>query len=347
MTLNNDIKLTKLAKCAGCGAKVGAGVLSKILGNLPVNFDENLLVGYDTSDDACVYKISDELALVQTLDFFPPIVDDPYTFGQIAAANALSDIFAMGAEAKLAMNILCVSTKMQDDHIQELLRGGYEKVYEAGAIIAGGHTIIGEEPKYGLSVTGFAHPSKILRNCSAKQGDVLILTKSLGVGIITTAAKGGLANENVHKQVIRSMCELNKVARDIMMTFEVSSCTDITGFGLIGHAYEMAHGGDVTIELVYHDIPKFEGVYELAQMGILPANMYKNRNFAEHAVYASPHIELAMQDVLYDPQTSGGLLIAVPERHANKLLCRLKEELLNVAIIGHVMAKGDRAIHIR
>ena len=193
--MSSQIKMTKLAKCAGCGAKVGAGTLSQLLGGLPVHRDENLIVGYDTNDDACVYKVSDDLAIVQTLDFFPPIVDDPYTFGKIAAANALSDIFAMGAEAKLAMNILCVSTKMEREDVHELLRGGYEKVYEAGAVISGGHTIQGEEPKYGLSVTGFAHPEKFLKNSSAKEGDVLILTKPLGIGIIKTAAKADMSEK--------------------------------------------------------------------------------------------------------------------------------------------------------
>ena len=193
--MHEDIRLTRLAKCAGCGAKVGAGTLTKLLSNLPVHFDEKLLVGYDKSDDASVYQISEELALVQTLDFFPPIVDDPYTFGQIAAANALSDIFAMGAEAKLAMNILCVAHQMSEEHTQELLRGGYEKVYEAGAIISGGHTIVGEEPKYGLSVTGFVNPSKVLTNSNAREGDVLILTKPIGVGIITRSEERRVGKE--------------------------------------------------------------------------------------------------------------------------------------------------------
>lgn len=345
--MSEDIKLTKLAKCAGCGAKVGAGTLAKLLSGLPVHYDADLLVGYDKSDDASVYKISDELVLVQTLDFFPPIVDDPYTFGQIAAANALSDIFAMGAEPKLAMNILCVSTKMEEAHIQELLRGGYEKVYEAGAIISGGHTIVGEEPKYGLSVTGFAHPKQVLTNCNAKKGDVLILTKPLGVGIVTTAAKGNMVEQSVYNKVIQSMCTLNKVAKDIMMNFEINSCTDITGFGLIGHAYEMANGGNVSIELNYDAIPKFEGIYELAQMGLLPEGVYKNRNFAEQAVEAKAHIDTAMQDILYDPQTSGGLLIAVPEQHAPKLLQRLRDHLEIASIVGHVIDKQEKTIIIK
>ncbi len=345
--MKDEIKLTRLAKCAGCGAKVGAGTLSQILSGLPVHFDENLLVGYDKSDDASVYKISDTLALVQTLDFFPPIVDDPYTFGQIAAANALSDIFAMGAEAKLAMNILCVAEKMKDEHIQELLRGGYEKVYEAGAIISGGHTIVGEEPKYGLSVTGFAHPDKILVNSNAQRGDVLILTKPLGVGILTTAAKAGLVDQVTYQKVIQSMMMLNKAARDIMVQFDVSSCTDVTGFGLIGHTYEMASGGGVSIEIDYHAIPKFDGIYELACMGMLPSGVYKNRDYAAFAVHADASIDLAMQDILYDPQTSGGLLIAVKADDAQELLHRLQDTIPTAAIIGHVVERKERIIYIQ
>lgn len=339
--MSSQIKMTKLAKCAGCGAKVGAGTLSQLLGGLPVHRDENLIVGYDTNDDACVYKVSDDLAIVQTLDFFPPIVDDPYTFGKIAAANALSDIFAMGAEAKLAMNILCVSTKMEREDVHELLRGGYEKVYEAGAVISGGHTIQGEEPKYGLSVTGFAHPEKFLKNSSAKEGDVLILTKPLGIGIITTAAKADMAEKEVYKKAIENMCTLNKTARDIMMNFNVNSCTDVTGFGLLGHCCEMAEGSGKTIEIFSNSVPRLEGVHELAEMGILPEGMYRNREFAENRVYNKVGIDLATEDIFYDPQTSGGLLISVPERESSKLLSMLKDNVPCAEIVGQVLKRQE------
>lgn len=339
-----DIKMTKLAKCAGCGAKVGAGTLSKLLGGLPVHRDENLLVGYDTSDDACVYQVSEELALVQTLDFFPPIVDDPYTFGKIAAANALSDIFAMGAEAKLALNILCVSPQMNDEAVRELLRGGYEKVYEAGAMLSGGHTIQGEEPKYGLSVTGFVHPKRFLKNCGAMPGDVLILTKPLGIGVLTTAAKANLAEENAYRQAVENMCMLNKTARDIMVQFPVHSCTDVTGFGLLGHSCEMAEGSDVTIRLHWGAIPFLPGVYELAQMGLLPEGMYRNRDFAESRVKVEESVDLAMADLLYDPQTSGGLMMTVPESHAQALLRALQGEIPTAAIIGEVLPRQEQDI---
>lgn len=339
--MSSQIKMTKLAKCAGCGAKVGAGTLSQLLGGLPVHRDENLIVGYDTNDDACVYKVSDDLAIVQTLDFFPPIVDDPYTFGKIAAANALSDIFAMGAEAKLAMNILCVSTKMEREDVHELLRGGYEKVYEAGAVISGGHTIQGEEPKYGLSVTGFAHPEKFLKNSSAKEGDVLILTKPLGIGIITTAARADMAEKEAYKKAIENMCTLNKTARDIMMNFNVNSCTDVTGFGLLGHCCEMAEGSGKTIEIFSNSVPRLEGVHELAEMGILPEGMYRNREFAENRVYNKVGIDLATEDIFYDPQTSGGLLISVPERESSKLLSMLKDNVPCAEIVGQVLKRQE------
>lgn len=339
--MSSEIKMTKLAKCAGCGAKVGAGTLSELLGGLPVHKDENLIVGYDTNDDAAVYKISDDLVIVQTLDFFPPIVDDPYTFGKIAAANALSDIFAMGAEAKLAMNILCVSTKMEREHVHELLRGGYEKVYEAGAVISGGHTIQGEEPKYGLSVTGFAHPKKFLRNSSAKEGDILILTKPLGIGIITTAHKANMANEKAYNEAIENMCMLNKTARDIMMNFNINSCTDVTGFGLLGHSCEMAEGSGNTIEIFTDSVPYLEGVHELAEMGILPEGMYRNREFAESRVFNKANIDLATEDILYDPQTSGGLLISVPEKESEKLLSLLKDNVPCAKVVGQVVKRSE------
>ena len=229
--MEQEIKLTKLASCAGCGAKVGAGVLAQLLEGLPVHRDPNLLVGFDKSDDAAVYRVSDELALVQTVDFFPPIADDPYLFGQIAAANALSDVYAMGGEPKTALNLLCVPKSMPDSTVQAILRGGYDKVYEAGAVIAGGHSILDEEPKYGLCVTGFVHPDKVLTNAGAQPGDVLLLTKPLGAGILTTAAKADLCPADVLEGVFARMATLNKAARDAMVQFRVHACTDVTEIG--------------------------------------------------------------------------------------------------------------------
>ena len=232
----NQVKLTKLAKCAGCGAKVGAGTLAQLLEGIQVHQDPNLLVGFDRSDDASVYKISDTLALVQTVDFFPPIADDPYLFGQIAAANALSDVYAMGGEPKLCLNIMAVPKDMPPEAVHDLLRGGYDKVYEAGALITGGHSILDDEPKYGLAVTGFVRPDKMLTNAGARPGDVLLFTKPLGLGVLTTAAKAELVPPAVMARVYGLMTTLNKAARDIMVQYRVHACTDVTGFGLLGPA---------------------------------------------------------------------------------------------------------------
>lgn len=278
--MQGDIKMSKLASCGGCGAKVGAGMLSQILQGIPTVKDENLLVGYDTSDDAAVYKVSDDLAIVQTLDFFPPIVDDPYMFGQIAAANAISDIYAMGATPKIALNIMTVTPQMSKEMIHEVLRGGYEKAYEAGVIIAGGHTINDQEPKYGLSVTGFACPDEIRMNCTPLEGDVLILTKPLGIGITTTANRAELAPPELYQRAVKQMATLNKYACEIAQKYRVHSMTDVTGFALMGHATEMARGSDLTIVIDSTKVPVLPGVQPLAEMGLIPEGAYRNRQFA-------------------------------------------------------------------
>lgn len=321
--MSNEIKLTKLANCAGCGAKVGAGVLAQLLEGIRVHSDPNLLVGFDKSDDASVYRVSDELALVQTVDFFPPIADDPYAFGAIAATNALSDVYAMGGEPKLALNIMAVPADMPKEVVHEILRGGYDKVYEAGALITGGHSILDPEPKYGLAVTGFVHPDKVLTNSGAKPGDVLLFTKPIGIGILTTAAKAELAEEETIARATKLMMTLNKSARDAMVKYRVHACTDVTGFGLLGHTSEMATGSDVQITLRIKDMDLIPESLEFARMGLLPEGMYRNRQFAEK--YVDPgDIELAVQDMLYDPQTSGGLLIAVHPDDAEALFAELK-----------------------
>ena len=342
-----NIKLTKLASCGGCGAKVGAGVLAQLLDGLQVHRDENLLVGFDKSDDASVYKVSDDLALVQTVDFFPPMVDDPYLFGQIAVTNALSDVYAMGGEPKLALNLLCVPEDMPKDAVHELLRGGYDKVYEAGTIITGGHSIHDAEPKYGLAVTGFVHPDKVLTNSGAKPGDILLFTKPLGIGVITTAAKADMASPESLELAYRMMTTLNKSARDAMVKYNVHACTDVTGFGLLGHAYEMAQGSDVEITLNVDTIDLIPEALELARMGILPAGMYRNRKFAEHAVDPG-NTELAQQDLLYDPQTAGGLLMSVAPENADTLLEELKLCVPSAQRIGTVAEyHGSKRIMLR
>ncbi len=334
-----NIKLTKLTKCAGCGAKVGAGVLSQLLEGIRVHRDPNLLVGFDKSDDASVYKLSDELALVQTVDFFPPIADDPYLFGQIAATNALSDVYAMGGEPKLCLNIMAVPETMPREAVHDILRGGYDKVYEAGALITGGHSILDDEPKYGLAVTGFVHPEKMLTNAAARPGDVLVLTKPLGIGVLTSAGKAELLTEETVAHMNRLMTTLNKSARDVMVRHRVHACTDVTGFGLLGHGFEMAQGSDVELHISVGSVDLLPEALEFARMGVLPAGMYRNRTFAEPAVDAGT-VETAVQDLLFDPQTSGGLLMAVAPEDADALLAELAPVVPSAQRIGTVSPYG-------
>ena len=344
--MENDIKLTKLASCAGCGAKVGAGVLAQLLGDLRVRRDPNLLVGFDKSDDASVYKVSDQLALVQTVDFFPPIADDPYTFGAIAAANALSDVYAMGGEPKLALNIMAVPRELPKEAVHRLLQGGYEKAYEAGVIITGGHSILDPEPKYGLAVTGFVHPDKVLTNSGARPGDVLLLTKPLGIGVLTTAAKGELAEPETMAYAVKLMTTLNKAARDAMVKYRVHACTDVTGFGLLGHGTEMAQGSGVELHIHTAGLKLIPEALEFARMGILPEGMYRNRSFAE------PHVDpgqvpLEVQDLLYDPQTSGGLLMAVDPADAEALFAELRDSVPAAQWIGEAAPyRGGKRIFL-
>ena len=247
--METKVKLTKLAECAGCGAKVGAGELAQLFEGFPDMRDPNLLVGFDHADDAAVYRLADGLAIVQTLDFFPPIADDPFTFGQIAAANALSDIYAMGGRPITALNIMAVPEDMPKDAVREILRGGATKVAEAGAVVAGGHSIYDPEPKYGLSVTGVIDPARLLRNDAARPGDVLVYTKPVGIGIMTTALKGGLADDAARREVEGLMCTLNRAAAEAARGFEVHACTDITGFAVLGHCLELAQGSGTCVTL--------------------------------------------------------------------------------------------------
>ena len=342
--METEVKLTKLANCAGCGAKMGAGTLAKMLEGFRAHSDPRLIVGYDKSDDASVYVLDDSTALIQTTDFFPPIVDDPYLYGRIAATNALSDVYAMGGEPKLALNILCAAEGMADETIREILRGGYDAAYEAGAIITGGHTIRGAEPIYGLAVSGFVHPEKVLTNSNAKPGDVLILTKPLGVGILTTGAKADMVEKQVMDRIYAQMATLNKTARDVMVQFPVHSCTDVTGFALLGHSYEMAQGSNCTIHLQADKVPYHPEALELASMGLVPAGAYRNREYAQSGVAVRGKVSRAMEDILYDPQTSGGLLFALPAQEAEACLAMLKQAIPQAAIVGYVTEQEDYSI---
>lgn len=345
--MNNNIKLTALTKTSGCAAKIGPGVLDSVLKNLPKFEDSNLLVGFDKKDDALVYKVSDDKVVIQTVDFFPPMVDDPYTFGQIAAANALSDIYAMGGSPAIAMNLLCFPSCLDSSIMHDILAGGYSKVQEAGAIIAGGHTIADPTPKYGLCVTGFAHPSEILTNSNAKTGDVLVLTKPIGVGILNTAAKAELLNSDEIKEVTKIMTELNKYAKESFANLKVNSCTDITGFSLIGHSYEMASGSDKTIEIFSDKVPVLPKALEYANMGIIPEGMYNNQDYLKDIFSCSTKIAQEMHDVLLDPQTSGGLLLSMPEKDAEEYLSRMECYTPWARVIGQVTDKKEYSIIVK
>lgn len=297
-------------------------------------------------DDAGVYKISEDLAIIQTVDFFTPIVDDPYSFGQIAAANAMSDIYAMGGIPKTAMNLVAFPIKkMPVTVLRQILQGGIDKMIEAGVVLVGGHSIEDNELKYGLSVTGFIHPSKILIKGNLHVGDRLILTKPLGTGIINTAIKANLVSDRVVQKVIRTMAELNKTAAEVMQKFSVHACTDITGFGLLGHMAEMVIGSGKGIQIVADQLPVIPEALEFATMGLIPAGAYRNRDFRQHMVEIAPTVPLPIQDVLFDPQTSGGLLICIDGCAADQLLYHLRTAGINdAAMIGTVIKEPKEKI---
>jgi selenide,water dikinase len=325
---------------------VGPGVLSDILSKLPKIKDPNVLVGFDSSDDACVYRINDDVALINSIDFFPPIVDDPYWFGQIEAANSLSDIYAMGGTPKLAMNLLTFPNCLPLSAVKAILEGGNDKVNESGAAIVGGHSINDDEPKYGLSVTGFARPDEIRSN-SAVEGDLLVLTKKIGSGILTSAAKVDLLSEDENMALIKTMAELNKYAYEATEGVKVDGCTDITGFGLLGHGAEMAKAGDVTLELFAERVPLMDRVLEFASEGIIPAGAHNNMTYLEGDVMDyTVNLPLARMDALYDPQTSGGLLLAVKEPELERLQYQLGEKGCENAVVGRFKKKGSHYIEI-
>lgn len=304
------------------------------------------MVGFDASDDAAVYRINDDTAMIQTADFFPPVVDDPRSFGRIAAANALSDVYAMGGTPRLAINLLCFPTCLNLEIVREILAGGADKVVEAGAVIAGGHSIEDTEPKYGLCVTGFARPEEILTNSGAKPGDLLVLTKPVGTGVLSTAAKAELLTDGQMKEMIGLMSTLNKGAQEVMLPLKPSACTDITGFGLLGHVNELAEGSGVTVQLWADTVPFASGALELAQDGIIPAGAYRNRNYLEGKVKVEEAVALEVSDLLFDPQTAGGLLISIPEERGVELVRRLNDRGIPGAVIGQVQSRGEYTVHV-
>ena len=303
------------------------------MSGLPRTLEPNLLVGYDSSDDAAVYRLTDELALIQTVDFFPPVVDDPYDFGQIAAANALSDVYAMGGEPRLAMNLLAVPSCLPREAVGAILEGGAAKVAEAGAVTAGGHSIEDTEPKYGLCVSGLVHPGAVLTNRGAREGDLLVLTKPL------SGAE--------YRAMTDLMAALNRDAARAAVPLRPSACTDVTGFGLIGHAREMAEGAGGTIELWPGRVPIVPQALELARDGIIPAGAYRNLEFAGPEVETAGTFPQAVLDCLYDPQTSGGLLLAIAEERGAELLRRLADAGVTAAAVGRVRPRGPRRIVLK
>ena len=303
----------------------------------------------ERAEDAGVYKLSDELAIVETLDFFTPIVDDPYTFGQIAAANALSDVYAMGGRPLTAMNIVCFPIKTLDISIlREILAGGLDKMREAGVTMVGGHSVEDEELKYGISVTGIIHPAKVVLNTGARTGDKLLLTKPLGTGIINTALKGGMADEEAVSKAIRCMVALNSKASELMLEVGVNACTDVTGFGLLGHACEMVEGANFSMVIYSRAVPFFAEAKELAEMGMVPGGLHRNREFRMNMVDIGEEVPDYLVDILFDPQTSGGLLISVPSDKGEELLHNLHRHGINeAAIIGEVLAEPQGRIIVR
>lgn len=309
------------------------GALAQVLCDLPKIPNDRLLVGFDTSDDACVYKVTEDIALVQTVDFFPPMVDEPFVFGQIAAANALSDVYAMGGTPTHAMNLLCFPNCLDLSIAAQILAGGADKAAEAGCTIAGGHTITDKEPKYGLCVSGFVHPEKVLLNSAAREGDALILTKALGTGILTTAFKGGIISQEDLQPAVDSMRQLNRKAAEAARGLDVHACTDITGFGLVGHLCEMAEGCGLTAVIDPEAIPTLPLALDMARMGLIPGGAYRNRDhFGPNAALDEIPTELA--DVMFDPQTSGGLLFAINQTDAETLINKLLDSDLVAARIG-------------
>ena len=337
----------KIVFCTGggCTAKLGAGVLSRILEKLPRGEqDPNLLVGYDSRDDAAVYKITEDVALVQTVDFFPPMVDDPYTFGQIAAANALSDVYAMGGEVKTALNLVCFPESMDLNVLGEILRGGAEKVAEAGGILAGGHSIADTGVKYGLSVTGLVDPHRLTANDTGRPGDKLILTKALGVGLICTANRVGEAAPEQLEAAVRSMTTLNKSAAEISRKYEVHAATDVTGFSFLGHLHEMM-GGKLSCTVAAEQVPVLPGAWEAADACLYTAAGQRNRNHTGPFVQFEG-VPFPMEEILFDPQTSGGLLLAVAPQDAQALEQELQAVGLPAKIVGTILEKQEPEITV-
>lgn len=344
----SKVRLTQYAKTSGWAAKVGPDTLSQVLRGIDKNTiaDDRLVVGIETSDDAAVYDLGNEEYLITTLDFFTPIVDDPYTFGLIGAANSLSDVYAMGGYPKMAMNIVCFPNCLDPSILQEILRGGFDKMMEANCLCVGGHTVQDDEPKYGLSVSGFCKKDELLKNSTSKEGDLIIMTKPAGSGILNTAIKAGFAKDDEIDEVVRAMSTLNAFGLDaIKAGGGAHACTDITGFGLAGHLIEMLDGADLSANLYTKELFTVKGAHDYASMGLVPKGAYDNKKYFSNR-YESDHNDF-IDDLVFDPQTSGGLLIAVDEKRAMKIMEALKSSPYPGAIIGEVTKKREKRLYVK
>ena len=349
------VRLTQQVKAGGCASKLAPGSLAAVLSRLPKQTDSNLLVGFDTSDDAGIYRIAPDLAVVQTVDFFTPLVDDPFTFGQIAATNALSDVYAMGGRPVTALSIVCFPEDGDLDILEQIMRGGMTKMEEAQCVVVGGHSVRDTEIKFGYAVTGLIHPDRVYINAGAVAGDVLILTKPIGTGVITTALKRGFAQPDWVKNAVRSMTTLNRAASAVVISaIGVHAMTDVTGFGLMGHGRELALGSGVTIEIVADQVPRIDGALDAIHLGAVPAGLLANRDYAECVSADAPGAQIPddLRTLLYDPQTAGGLLISVAPENADTLLNSLQSTGVNAARIGSVLrpytvGQGPPAILLR
>ena len=337
-------KLNKFTSCGGCIAKLPQGMLKDAVANIPRFDDSALLVGFDTSDDGSVYQLTDEIAIINTLDFFPPMVNDPYLFGKIAATNALSDVYAMGGEVKTALNIVCFPEEEDPAILGEILRGGAEKVLEAGGVLCGGHSINDKEPKYGLSVTGVVHPNKIMYNNCCEIGDRIILTKPLGVGMVTTSYKAGEASEESYQQAIKSMQKLNKYAFEIAKQYRIHSCTDVTGFGFLGHLNEMVTAA-YSICVEAGKVLFIREAERLAAEHLITGGGIKNRKFLQDKV-SLQGLSMPIEEILFDPQTSGGLLISVHKDDADALLAALSVLEPPCCMVGEVVPRMSKNVMV-
>jgi selenide,water dikinase len=335
-------RLTTQTSAGGCASKLSPGILDRVLPRIPRWPNENVLVGFDTADDAGVYQLSPELALVQTVDFFTPVVDDPYTFGAVAAANAISDIYAMGGKPISALSILAWPPQADLDELTEMLKGGAEKLHEAECAVLGGHSVRDEEVKFGYAVTGTIHPDRIKTNAGARPGDALVFTKRIGTGVISTALKQGIAKESDVAAATASMLKLNREACEAMLAFDVHGCTDVTGFGLMGHGREMALASNVTLEIDPGAVQFLPGAVEYARQGAIPGGLKNNREFVSSCVEAYAELSPEFENLLYDPQTSGGLLIALPERDA----AQLERKMPDAYRIGQVTQRQSKPIRL-